>query len=304
MDSVKQCDIVIVNWNSGIQLDDCIKALDPDNDDTIGKLVVVDNSSSDGSHNINTNFIKPKVIEAGENLGFGKACNLGSQECMSDYLLFLNPDTRVQRGTIGRVLAFMEFEAASHIGICGIRLYDESGMEQRHCARFPSAVTFIIESLGLSKIMPNLFPSLIMSDFDHQTDREVDHVIGAFYMIKRSLFNTLKGFDEDFFVYLEDLDLSFRANQAGQSVYYLARESAFHKGGGSSENVKAQRLAYSLSSKIIYAKKHFGCIGRNAVHIIIKYVEPLVRFVQLIIRGRLNELSDLRKGYRLLWTKH
>ena len=299
----KRCDVIIVNWNSGNQLAECIDALDPDNDEAIDKVIIVDNGSVDGSQNLDRNFVKPEILEAGENLGFGKACNLGSQKCASDYLLFLNPDTRVQIGTIGRVLGFMESKAASGIGVCGIRLYDESGQEQRHCAYFPTALTFVAESLGLNKILPKLFPSVIMTDFDHKKDCRVDHVIGAFYMIRRNLFNRLTGFDEDYFVYLEDLDLSFRAKEIGQSVYYLASESAFHKGGGTSEQIKAQRLAYSLNSKVTYAKKHFGWIGRNLVWVTTIYVEPFVRLAQLIIQRRTGEISDLMASYRPLWKR-
>jgi GT2 family glycosyltransferase len=85
----------------------------------------------------------------------------------------------------------------------------------------------------------------------------VDHVIGAFFCVRRELFEDLGGFDERFFVYLEDLDFSLRARKTGRTAYYLADAAAFHKGGGTSEQVKAHRLFYSLRSRLLYAFKHF-----------------------------------------------
>jgi GT2 family glycosyltransferase len=118
------------------------------------------------------------------------------------------------------------------VGICGIQLQDDSGHIARSCARFPSLRIFAMQALGLNTLPWFRSWGMHMLEWDHGKTREVDHVIGAFYLMRRALFESLGGFDERFFVYLEDLDFSLRARKAGWSSVYLATTQAFHAGGG------------------------------------------------------------------------
>lgn len=295
-DPVAQVAVVIVNWNSGPQLRAC---LDSVSRTVAHSVVVVDNASCDGSELAAADAPGVMLVRAGGNLGFAKACNLGAQHAAGDYLLFLNPDAALFPGTLEKALAFMEDPDNSGYGICGVQLVDERGRIARTCVRFPSAWSFVIHALGVDRLMPRL--GYFMAEWPHDASRSVDHVIGAFFLVRRSVFQSLKGFDERFFVYLEDLDFSLRAAQAGWRSAYLADIQAFHLGGGTSHQVKARRLFYSLRSRIIYARKHFGAPGAAMVVAATMFLEPVSRGVLAVAKRSGSALRETFQGYAMLW---
>lgn len=296
-----KADIVIVNWNSGAQLENCVESVREHGAGLVGRCTVIDNGSQDGS----TAFLAGaqdqyvELLEAGENLGFGKACNFGAARGKSLYVLFLNPDAALRPGALAMPLAFLSCHGNRQVGAVGIALIDEIGVVQRTCARFPTPLGLIATSLGLKRIFPAL--GTHMHDWDHSESRAVPHVIGAFYLVRRSVFEQVGGFDERFFVYLEDLDLSLRVHQAGYTSYFLREAKAFHEGGGVSSQVKAHRLYYSLRSRIQYAFKHFSRPAALGVGLATLCVEPLTRLAQLLLKRRWREVGDLRSGFGMLW---
>ncbi|MBO9622443.1 MAG: glycosyltransferase family 2 protein [Sphingomonas sp.] len=294
-------DIIIVNWNSGNWLRRCLRSVAAEGGPHVGKVIVVDNGSTDGSLDLGAEQGTPQIIRSERNLGFAAACNLGATAATAPYLLFLNPDASFGAETLGTALKFMESETGRDVGVCGVRLIEESGETQRGCAHFPSWRTFVGAALGLGSVAPRLFPPLQMTHFDHLQSRDVDHVIGAFYLIRRPLFESLGGFDERFFVYLEDLDLSLRVHRAGFRVHYLASAEAFHKGGGSSERVKATRLFYALRSRLLYADKHFSRGASAVVAATTLLIEPLPRFARALLRLSAEEFADTCRGFVLLF---
>lgn len=297
-----QVDIVIVNWNSGAHLKSCVDSVLDHAGTTLGQIVIVDNHSTDNSLALLSvsALARVHIIRAASNLGFAKACNLGARQCSAPFLLFLNPDARLHAHSVDETLAFMHSPAAAGIGICGVQLINEHGQTQRHCARFPHVSTYLGHATGLSTLIPSLLPPLQMTDFDHLSSRVVDHVIGAYFFVRTSLFRKLHGFDERFFVYLEDLDFSLRASAIGFKAYYLASTQAFHKGGGSSEQVKPQRLFYSLRSRLIFAFIHFGRPQACAIAALTLLVEPWPRFLRALMRLSVQELRDTIKAYTML----
>ena len=300
---MKEIEIVIVNWNSGCQLRECLESIEAFGAGFIDRVTIVDNGSIDDSLTIDGGeLFSIDIIQARENLGFAKACNRGATKGTSPYLLFLNPDARLMANSIGNALAFMESEKATRVGICGVQLIDERGVTQRHCARFPSWRTYLGLATGLNRILPSLFPSHFLRDFDHLTSRTVDQVIGAFFLVRRELFQALGGFDERFFVYFEELDFSLRAKQAGWSTWYLSDAVAFHKGGGVSEQVKAHRLFYSLRSRLLYAFKHFPCVQAWVVVGVTLVLEFVSRMARAALRGSSQEFRDTARGYGMLWA--
>jgi GT2 family glycosyltransferase len=270
-------DIVIVNWNSGEQLKQCLLSIDSADctEFSLRGVVVVDNGSTDASMAAIFESAEVTLIRAGVNLGFAKACNLGASKLRSEFLLFLNPDARVFRDSLAMSLRFMQRPENSQVGIVGVQLLDEFGEISRHCTRFPNAGNFIAHSVGLDRIDPTLYH--FMSEWNHATTRKVDHVIGAFFLVRRSVYDALGGFDERFFVYLEDLDFSYRAMQLGWSSAYIAEAQAFHAGGGSSRQVKAKALFYSIRSRLLYSYKHLSFFGATMVLFASLFVEPLTR---------------------------
>jgi GT2 family glycosyltransferase len=290
--------IIIVNWNAGPQLKNCVDSITKFGVGLVNKIIVVDNGSTDGSEKPVEGMPNVTLIRTGENLGFGKACNLGAKHADSDYLLFLNPDAALFEGTIFKVVNFMQEPANQTVGICGVQLVEENGQVSRSCARFPSIKGFLAHSVGLDSIFPGLGNS--MAEWDHLAGREVDQVIGAFFLVRRRLFEELQGFDERFFVYFEEVDFSYRAHQAGWRSFYLADAQAFHAGGGTSNQVKAKRLFYSLRSRLLYSFKHFSFLAALTVLVTTLLLEPLARSALALARRSLSGLKETWSGYRML----
>jgi N-acetylglucosaminyl-diphospho-decaprenol L-rhamnosyltransferase len=296
--------IVIVNWNAGKQLQRCISSIVAAQRESfrIDRVIVVDNASSDGSSERLRSAGLPLVVIANPaNRGFAVACNQGAGGSTADYLLFLNPDVVLEPCALEESVAFMQKPENARVGICGIQLFNSTGEIARSCARIPRAAHFFAMATGLERIAPSRFPGALMEEWDHQMSRTVEHVIGAFFLVRRSLFASLGGFDERFFVYLEDIDFSCRALQSGWTSYYLATVRAQHNGGGCSEQVRATRLFYSLRSRILYAYKHLSVISATAVLLLTIFVEPVVRLGRALFRGSFAELAEVSDGYWKLW---
>jgi len=297
-------DIVIVNWNSGEQLRRCLESIQATSRDKfeLTRVVVVDNTSCDGSaDDLHDGTLPLTLIRNTENRGFAAACNCGAKTSHADYLLFLNPDVRLISNSLVEPVAFMEKPENAKVGICGIQLLDEQGQVSPTCSRFPTAFTYFSRMLGLDRLFPNLFPGHFLETSDHGQSREVDQVMGAFLLIRRTLFDRLGGLDERFFVYFEDLDLSYRAFEAGWQSHYLAAAQAYHKGGGCSEQVKAARLFYSLRSRILYSYKHFGWASATGLLAGTLLVEPFARLAWTSCRGSMQEMQSTLQAYAMLW---
>lgn len=294
-------DIIIVNWNSRDQLAACLRSIEAHRGGLVGRVIVVDNGSTDGSADVNVMGRDVEIIRTGENLGFGRACNLAARRARSPFLLFLNPDAELRAGALDGALAFIAAPEHEDVGVVGIRLVGRDGEAHRHCARFPTWRNFIGNSLGLTRIARRWFAPVTMVEFDHLSSRPVDHVMGAFYLIRRELFDALGGFDEDFFVYLEDLDLSRRAVAAGAGVFYLADVAAYHKQGGTSEQVKAHRLFYALQSNIIYAFKHLPRSHAWGIAGVTLLVEPFSRMMRALARRSPDEFRFTVQGFAMLY---
>jgi GT2 family glycosyltransferase len=298
-------DIVIVNWNAGHQLQRCISSIATARQESfcINRVIVVDNASSDGSIGRLQSAGLPLVVVSNlTNCGFAVGCNQGAEGSVAEYLLFLNPDVVPEPGSLEDPLAFMQQPENAKVGICGIQLLTSDEQIARSCARFPKARHLLAIAAGLDRIAPKCFPGAILEEWDHRESRSVDHVIGAFFLVRRSLFVSLGGFDERFFVYLEDLDFSYRAWQSGWSSYYLATVRASHIGGGCSRQVIATRLFYSLRSRILYAYKHLSVMGATAVLLVTAFVEPVIRLGYALIHGSFSEAAEVSDGYWKLWT--
>jgi GT2 family glycosyltransferase len=294
--------IIIVNWNAGRQLRDCLSSIAFAKQErfTLSEVIIVDNCSTDGSlEGIDSLGITVSVIRNNENRGFGYACNQGASEATGDYLLFLNPDTRLFDDSLTRPIDFMQKKEHSAIGICGIRLVDDEGNASTSAARFPTLRVMAGESLGLNKLFPDVFSEHLVSFSDLPGGGFVDQVIGAFFLVRKNVFDHCSGFDERFFVYFEEVDLSLRAKQLGYSSYLLSNASAFHKGGGCSEQVKAARLFYSLRSRILYAQKHYSLIEYITL-ILLTVIELPLRLIQGMLRASWSDFKNTITAYMQL----
>ena len=299
-DPVALVDIVTVNWNAGHQLAECVESVRRYDEQVVRRFIVVDNGSCDGSADFESDWSKLMIDKTCANLGFGRACNRGVAQGDAAFILFLNPDTRLTEPAISKAVAFLQSEDGRRYAVCGIKLIDETGHATQHCARFPTLVTFAGMTSGADKVAPGLIPPLLMKDFDHLSSREVDHVQGAFYLVRREVFEQVGGFDEDFFVYLEDLDLSLRIARTGLKSFYLAETSAFHRGGGTSGQVKGIARFYGIEARLLYALKHFSPAARRT-HAALTYgVEPFAVFAWHLAKYRGRGLGGLGDYLRLL----
>jgi GT2 family glycosyltransferase len=141
-----------------------------------------------------------------------------------------------------------------------------------------------------------------MTEWDHRDSRQVDQVIGAFFLVRRSLFESLEGFDERFFVYFEEVDFSYRASQLGWSSFYLAEAQAHHREHGTTEQVKALRMFYSLRSRIQYVQKHFRKPASIGLTLATLLAEPFPRLLFTMWARPPRELLDVIGGYAMLWS--
>ena len=299
-------DIIIVNWNAGFHVVQALVSIADHSDQLVRSVIVVDNASTDGSlkaieaHAAVLNLPLKCIVNA-ENRGFAAACNQGAKLATSDTLLFLNPDVMLFRGSLRAPFAYLSAPDNADVGAVGIQLVDRHDRVSRSCARFPNFASFAMQSLALTHIPQLRRFGMHMSDWAHDTTQDVDHVIGAFLMIRKPLFDQLNGFDERFFVYLEDLDLSLRIKQAGQRIVYLTQARAFHLGGGTSHQVKAHRLFYALRSRMVYGAKHFVPWQARALVITICIAEPIARFARALFNLNLADARNCASAFRMLY---
>jgi N-acetylglucosaminyl-diphospho-decaprenol L-rhamnosyltransferase len=299
-------DVIIVNWNAGALLRRCLEALSRARQESfrLERVIVVDNASTDGSATGLGDVDLPLTILTNDvNRGFAAACNRGAAASAADYLLFLNPDAYVNAESLSVPVAYLDAAEHQDIAVVGIQMRDHSGRISQSSARMPTAAIIAARIVGLDVLFPARVPSLFLTEWDHATTRQLDHVIGACYFIRRRVFESLNGFDERFFVYFEDLDLSKRVADGGGRIVYLASVFAEHTGGGTSDAIKARRLAYSLHSRIQFGYKHFGWAAATALAAGTLLIEPLPRLVRAVVRRSATEVRDTCLGFMYLWQR-
>ncbi len=290
-------DIVYVNWNSGRDLyNSCVSVLNL-HSKFISSIIIVDNFSSDQSFELVKDLKGVILVEANENLGFAKGCNVGAKYAKSDYILFLNPDTVVPNDIFGDCINV--FLNDKSVGILGVKILDDYGSISRSCSRFPALYQFINQIFAIDKVFLSLGSR--MAEWSHDNNQYVDQVIGAFFLMPRKLFFELNGFDERFFMYYEEVDLAFRSSLLGFKSYYLSSVFIVHEGGGASKKVKSKRLFYSLRSRLQYAKKHFNYFEYSVLISCTLFIEPLSRILFNLLKFRINDVSETLIGFYKLY---
>lgn len=227
--------IIIVNWHSADYVLDCIRSIYKNTRTIKYEIIVVDNASFD---DCKEKLIKeyPDVIflQSQENLGFGRANNLGAKNAKGDVLLFLNPDTEVMDQAIEHL--YKNLMRIPDAGIIGCRVVGRNGSLQTSCIQsIPTVMNQLLDSEILRKLFPNsgLWGNSVL--FENGIFlKEVEVVSGTCMMIKRKVFNLVGGFSSDFFMYGEDLDLCYKVRITGYRNYYISQAKIIHLGGGSS----------------------------------------------------------------------
>jgi GT2 family glycosyltransferase len=222
------------------------------------EVLVVDNNSTDGS----IDYLQPKFpfvqfIANKENVGFSKANNQLLKQAAGKYVLFLNPDTILPEDGLKTCLQFMESHPQS--GALGVRMIDGSGRFLKESKRgFPTPGVSFCKLSGLTKIFPasKLFARYYLGHLKEKETHEVDVLSGAFMFVRKDVLDKTGGFDERFFMYAEDIDLSYRIQQAGYKNYYLPECTIIHfKGESTIKDGRYIKLFYQ--AMIQFVRKHF-----------------------------------------------
>lgn len=300
----EEVDIIVVNWNSGALT---LKAVQPYLNYSSLKIkcsvIIVDNASSDNSKNLFEGAVD-HVIYNNENEGFGKACNQAfhSGWCNGQYILLLNPDTISDPSVLEYLVGFLNNNP--DYAVAGPKQVDKNGNVLLTCGRFPTFFTALAEVCGLSKIFPKIFvPAPIMTDWDHSYSRDVDHIMGSYMLIRKSIIEKIGFMDESYFTYYEDLDLSKRIAEEGVKSFYDHDHFIYHEGGSSGDKVTSRRLFYSLSSRRNYWKKYFGTLQVSILTILSFIVEPFLRLIDSAIKTRKLPLARIINSYYWYFRK-
>jgi O-antigen biosynthesis protein len=255
-----QVSIVIVNYNVKYFLEQCLYSLCKSLKGISAEIIVVDNKSTDGSYiYLKERFPQIIFIENLRNAGFSKACNQGAQISNSDFILFLNPDTILPEDCVNKCIEFLN--SNSDAGALGVRMIDGQGKFLKESKRsFPSPLTSLFKLFGLSKLFPasKLFAKYHLGHMDELKTNEVDVLAGAFMMIKKEVIQKVGLFDEQFFMYGEDIDLSYRIQQAGYKNYYFADTTIIHFKGESTRRGSLNYVRMFYNAMSIFVHKHYG----------------------------------------------
>ncbi|HEY6504489.1 MAG TPA: glycosyltransferase [Chitinophagaceae bacterium] len=255
-----QLSIVIVNYNVHHFLEQCLCSVQKAVVLLQAETFVIDNNSADNSvRHLQPRFPAVKFIVNQENVGFAKACNQGMKLATGKYILFLNPDTIVPENCFLKCLAF--FDAHPDAGALGIKMLDGSGQFLKESKRsFPSPKTSLFKLFGLARLFPTskTFAKYHLGHLDENKDHEVDVLAGAFMMIKKDVLDSVGGFEETFFMYGEDIDLSYRVQKAGYKNYYFSGSSIIHFKGESTKKGSLNYVHLFYNAMGIFVKKHYG----------------------------------------------
>jgi GT2 family glycosyltransferase len=227
--------------------------------------IIIDNASSDRTLEEVRARRGVQVIANGENRGFAAAVNQGVRASSADYLLMLNPDTRLLTGLDGIV------DAARQYGLASGKLLDETGRPQQGFTirRFPTPLTLWFELCGFNRLWPSNPVNRRYRYFDYDLEQEgpVEQPAGAFLMFRRDVWERLGGLDEAFYpVWFEDVDFCRRATGAGYRIEYIPAAAAEHLGGHSVGRMpEGCRLRYWCVSLLTYASKHFGSTAYRGI---------------------------------------
>lgn len=223
------------------------------------EIIVVDNCSSDGSVDYLLKLFPQVLFIANtDNVGFGKACNQGLSAAKGEYILFLNPDTLVPEDCITSALAI--FSSKENIGALGIRMIDGKGRFLKESKRgFPSIKASFFKLSGVNRFFSGsrFFDSYYMGHLDDKKDQYVEVLAGAFMLIPRNVLQKIGGFDEAFFMYGEDIDLSYRIFRAGYKNYYLSDPAIIHFKGESTSKSSLSYVKNFYQAMSIFVNKHY-----------------------------------------------
>jgi N-acetylglucosaminyl-diphospho-decaprenol L-rhamnosyltransferase len=288
-----QLSIIIVNYNVKYFLEHCLLSAIKACENIEAEILVVDNNSTDGSKAyLETKFKTVTYFWNNENIGFGKANNFALPFAKGEYILFLNPDTIVPEDCFTNCISF--FESHSDCGAVGVRMIDGAGnflKESKRSLPTPSAGFF--KMVGLAEIFPSskMFAQYYAGNVPEKENNAVDVLAGAFMMLSKKAIELTEGFDENFFMYGEDIDLSYRIQKAGLQNYYLGETTIIHFKGESTQKKSSNYIDHFYGAIKRFVDKHYSHqqIKQGLMNIVIVLGKHFAKAKQLFTKIKINK---------------
>lgn len=306
--------VIIVNWNGAKFLPKCLNSIIDNPPGVAYEIVVVDNDSRDGSAEWLKSDeclkllgpIQYSFIESGSNLGFGKANNIAIERSTAPFVFLLNPDTLVRPHSIDLLLESLTSE--KNAGAVAPKLFNQDGSLQPSAWYFPpTPLTIVLENFRLYKLLSPRYRAnkLLFSHWNHNERRPVPIVWGAAIMFDGTVLRQLKGFDPDFKMYGEDMDLCIRLAKTGKQLIFIPEAEIIHLGGQSAAQMWSESEINEKKIKmgIFFEKKHcskalfvanmIARIGVEAIRVVInavsgRRVHSTLQLMRLYWRGLFN----------------
>lgn len=270
---MKKISIIIVNYNVEFFLEQCLKSLYDSMEGIDGEVFVVDNNSVDHSlEMLRKKFPDVHVIANKENAGFSKANNQAIRLAQGEYILLLNPDTLLQKDTLTRTISFMDEH--SDAGGLGVQMIDGKGNFLPESKRgLPSPWVAFYKIFGFTRLFPKSrrFGKYHLTYLDRSENHVVDVLSGAFMLLRKTVLDRIGGLDETFFMYGEDIDLSYRITQAGYKNYYFAETKIIHYKGESTKKSSMNYVLTFYNAMKIFAEKHYSESKLKSFILLIKF---------------------------------
>lgn len=251
--------VIIVNYNVKYYLEQCLTSVRRAIGGLEAEVVVVDNHSRDGSvEYLRSRFPEVTFIESNHNLGFARANNMAIRQSRADYVLLLNPDTLVGEQVLTDVIAFMDEHPKA--GAAGVQMLKVNGEKANESRRgLPTPMTAFYKMTGLCRRYPRhpRFGHYYMGYLPWDEPARIEVVSGAFMMIRRSVLDEVGLLDEDFFMYGEDIDLSYRILKGGYENWYVPVRIVHYK-GESTEKSSFRYVHVFYKAMLIFFRKHYG----------------------------------------------
>lgn len=251
--------VIIVNYNVEYFIDQCLNSVKKSVTNHPFEIIVIDNASIDGSVELlKEKYPEYNLIFNQDNLGFSKANNQGIEISQGEYVLLLNPDTVVEESTFDKVINFMDQHPKA--GGLGVRMIDGKGRFLPESKRgLPAPLVAFYKIFGLSRIFPKSkrFSQYHLGHLSEFETNKIDVLSGAFMLMRKEALNKVGNLDEHFFMYGEDIDLSYRIQKGGFDNYYFPETTIIHYKGESTKKSSVNYVFVFYRAMIIFAKKHF-----------------------------------------------
>lgn len=299
---MKRLSIIIVNYNVKHFIEQCLLSVRSALKDMDAEVFVVDNNSVDGSQQmLREKFPDITLIESKENLGFSRGNNLAIRKASGEYILLLNPDTVVEESTFQKCLEFMDAHPAA--GALGVKMIDGEGRFLPESKRgLPTPWVAFYKIFGLSRLFPRSrkFGSYHLGYLDKDQNHVVDVLSGAYMLLRKETLDKVGLLDETFFMYGEDIDLSYRVTLAGYKNYYFAETKIIHYKGESTKKGSLNYVKVFYNAMIIFANKHFSAGGAGFYTFLIRlaiYFRAILAVASRVTRRIAFPLMELLMVY-------